>query len=89
MTGYPDYQVGYIRDRLTIAVLGGIWHDVRMDYDVEGNVVYMAKHETHNIATTNEDWEVWKYTYDTGKCTRIEGPLRGAWDDRATLAWGA
>lgn len=27
MAGYPDYQLGFIRDRETIAILGGIWHD--------------------------------------------------------------
>lgn len=86
--GYPDYQMGYIRDRQTIAILDGIWHDVRMEYNTSGLMEYRAVHEFHKAATTDPAWEVWKYTYDTsGRCTRIEGPLRGTWDTRASLGW--
>ena len=85
---YPDYQCGFIRDRLTIAVLGGIWHDVRMEYDVSDLLIYKGTHEKHDMPDTDTDWEIWKYTYDGTNVTRIEGPLRGAWHDRATLSWG-
>ena len=88
-TGTPEYKLGYIHDRQTIAILGGIWHDIRMEYDASDNLVYRGVHENHNAATTDEDWEVWKYTWSGVTCTRIEGPLRGAWDDRASLSWGA
>jgi YD repeat-containing protein len=85
----PEYVLGYLRDRLTIAVLDGIWHDVRIAYDSSGYLIYRGVHEMHNIATTNADWEIWKYTNDTsGRVTRIEGPLRGSWDGRASLLWG-
>ena len=89
MTGYPDYQLGYIRDRQTIAILGGIWHDVRMAYDEANLLIYKGVHETHDSAITNADWEVWKYTYSGTNCVRIEGPLRGTWDGRAALDLGA
>jgi hypothetical protein len=86
---YPDYVMGFIRDRLTIAVLDGIWHDVRMEYGATGLLTYRAVHEMHDVAITDPDWEVWKYTYDTsGRLTRLEGPLHGAWNDRASLVWG-
>ena len=84
----PEYVMGFIRDRNTIAILGGIWHDERKDYDVGGNLIYRGVHEMHNIAVTDENWEVWKYTYTGSNVVRIEGPLRGTWDGRATLAWG-
>ena len=85
----PEYVMGYLRDRLTIAVLDGIWHDVRIEYDSSGYLLYRGVHDMHNIAITNEDWEIWKYTNDTsGRVTRIEGPLRGSWDGRASLLWG-
>lgn len=90
MGGTPEYKLGYIHDRQTIAILGGIWHDVRIEYDVSNNPIYKGVHENHNFAGTDTDWEIWKYTCDvSGNCTRIEGPLKGAWDDRATLGWGA
>ena len=84
-----EYQLGSIRDRMTIAVLSGIWHDTRFDYDEGDNLLYKGVHELHDAAVTAVDWEVWKYTWDTGNCVRIEGPLRGTWDGRAALSWGA
>ena len=88
MSDLPDYKIGYIRDRQTIAILGGIWHDQRFEYDGSNNVIYSGVHEMHNVATSDIDWEIWKYTYSSSNCVRIEGPLRGAWDDRAILDWG-
>jgi hypothetical protein len=86
---YPDYVMGFIRDRLTIAVLDGIWHDVRMEYGATGLLTYRAVHEMHDVAITDPDWEVWKYTYSGSDIVRIEGPLHGSWDGRALLEWGS
>jgi hypothetical protein len=84
----PEYILGFIRDRLTIAVLGGIWHDQKFDYDISSNLIYRGLHEMHKIGDSNTEWEIWKYTYNVGNnVTRIEGPLRGSWTDRAALAW--
>lgn len=86
--GQPDYQLSYITDRLTIAILKGIWHDQRLYYDASNQLIYKCCHEIHKAATTDEGWEIWKYTWDaSGNCTRIEGPLKGTVDGRATLAW--
>lgn len=89
-SGSPDYQMGGIRDRQTIAILDGIWHDVRTSYDLTGAMlIYRGVHEVHDVSLTDETWEVWKYTYDgDGNVTRIEGPLRGSWEGRESLEWG-
>lgn len=88
----PNYQLGYIRDRQTIAILGGIFHDNRYDWDTDGNLIYLGSHEYHNPATSGLDdadyWDIWKLTWTSGNLTRMEGPLRGNWDSRTTLAWG-
>ena len=56
------------------------------EYDGSGNLVYMGQHYTHDAATTDENWRVYKYTYGADGITRIE-KLEGAWDDRSLLAW--
>ena len=89
MSQGPDYQLGFIRDRMTIAVMGGIWHDVREAYDVNNLLIYKGCHEFHDVAITDTNWEIWKYTYSGNNRVRTEGPLRGSWDGRAALAWGA
>jgi hypothetical protein len=86
-TGSPDYQLSYITDRMTIAVLKGIWHDVLLYYDGSNNLIYKCCNELHKADTAEETWEIWKYTWVGPNCTRIEGPLKGSVDDRATLAW--
>jgi YD repeat-containing protein len=83
----PEYILGYIRDRLTIAVLDGIWHDQQFEYS-GSNMIYRGVHEMHNIGDTDPDWEVWKYTWDaSNNLTRIEGPIHGKWSDRLTMDW--
>jgi hypothetical protein len=84
----PEYVMGFIRDRQTIAVLGGIWHDQKFDYAGGSNLIYRGVHEMHNISEDDTNWEVWKYTYDIGNnVTRIQGPLRGSWTNRASLGF--
>ena len=80
------YDLSGIQDRLTIAVLGGIWKDVRFDYGT-GDLDYRGCNITHKAATDEETWSIWKYTYSSGNLTRIEGPLSGSWDNRASLDW--
>lgn len=88
-TGYPDYKLSYIHDRKTIAILDGIWHDIRIAYDSSGNLLYRGVNEIHNASSTAATWEIWKYTYDSSnRVTRVEGPLSGSWDGRASLTWG-
>jgi hypothetical protein len=82
----PEYILGYIRDRSTIATLGGIWHDQKLEWS-SGNLIYYGVHEMHNMPDSDENFEIWKYTWTSGDLTRMEGPLRGSWTGRATLGW--
>jgi YD repeat-containing protein len=87
---YPDYTLCKIKDRKTIAHLDGIWHDVKVEYDENGLVVYRGVHEKKSPDVTDDDWCVWKYTYDTnGRQTRIQGPLHGkfGWEDKTSDAF--
>ena len=84
---YEDLSVGQIHDRGQIINLGGYWRDVRIKLD-SGNPTYKGVHHLHNAATSDSNWEIWKFTM-TATDIRIEGPLPGAWDDRAELSWGA
>jgi hypothetical protein len=86
MTELDIVEVGGIRDRGTIVDLGAYWHDIRFEF-VGKELIYRGTHYNHNTATSDDEWEIWKYTWDGGDPVRIEGPLRGAWDDRATLDW--
>lgn len=79
--------VGGISDRGTIVNLGAYWQDVRMEYS-SGDLIYRGVHYLHNIETSDEEWEIWKYTWGADGLSRIEGPISAAWDDRATLEWG-
>ena len=83
----PEYILGFIRDRNTIAILGGIWHDQKLAWDASSNLSYIGVHEMHNMPDSDENFEIWKYTWTSGNLARIEGPLRGSWTDRATLDW--
>ena len=61
--------------------------DHRLD-NTSGELDYEGLNVVHNEATTATTWLIWKYTWDGASCTRIEGPLIGSWDGRASLAWG-
>ena len=88
MSDYQDLKIGSIRDLKAIINLKAYWRDKRLEY-VTNNLIYMGVNYFHDADTSNTDWEIWKYTWDGTDLTRIEGPLPGAWDDRATLSWGA
>ena len=63
------------------------WGEVQpLDY-VAGNPTYIAKHPTHKTATSAPGWWIWKLTWVTGNCTRVQGPLMGIADGRAALSW--
>lgn len=62
------------------------WKDQRMDY-LAGKLVYKGLNTAHGISTSDDSWYIQKYTWSAGTMTRIEGPLVGSWDDRATLGW--
>ena len=63
------------------------WKDQRFDH-TSGDLDYKGYNARHKAATTLDNWYIWKYTWVSGNCVRIEGPLIGVWDNRATMAWG-
>lgn len=67
---------------------GTYWKDQRYDY-TSGNLDYKGQNTTHKEATNAETWYIQKYTWMGDNVVRIEGPLVGAWDDRASLAWAS
>lgn len=63
------------------------WKVQRFEYS-GGTLLYKGVHETLGAATSDPDWRIWKYTWDVNDDpTLIEGPIRGAWEDRASLGW--
>jgi len=50
-------------------------------------VDFMGYHSSPTALTTEPDWLIFKYTWDGNECVRIQGPLVGAWDNRAVLGW--
>lgn len=81
-----ELDYGGIKDRETIAVLGAYFRHRKLEYS-SGNLVYYGVNFVHKVSTASEDWEIIKYVYSDGNLTDIEGPLKGAWDDRASLDW--
>ena len=80
------YDLSGIQDRLTIAVLGGIWKDKKCE--TNGNVEFRGMHTIHNTSSSDENWSIWKITRDeNGNKLREEGPLTGSWDNRKSLGW--
>ena len=64
------------------------WKDVRFEFS-SGSLLYKGLHTTHEAATDDANWHIFKYTWDgDGNPERIEGPLVGTWDGRPGLAWG-
>lgn len=71
-------------------VLATATDETKFDYDgrTDSNPVYVGKH-TQGASTADADWIIQKFTYDSSdRVTRIE-TLQGAWDNRASLSWGA
>ena len=63
------------------------WHDTRYDF-TGNNPIYIGKHTTHDVATSDTGWFIWKFSWSGNNPTRKEGPLVGSWDGRAGLGWG-
>ena len=66
---------------------GNYWNDQRFEFSGD-DLIYKGLNTTHKALTSDTDWYILKYTWDgSGNPTRIEGPLVGSWDNRASLAW--
>jgi hypothetical protein len=80
-----DYQMGGIRDRLTIAVLDGIWNERRYAYSGD-DMEYIGLNSVVGASTALENWIVIKFTYSSDRIVRRQ-ILEGSWDNRASLGW--
>jgi hypothetical protein len=60
--------------------------DQRLDF-TSGDLDYLGKHATNGASQSDSAWLIWKFTWASGNCTRIQGPLTGAWTNRASLSW--
>ena len=74
-----------IGDKRVQASLGVLPKDIRAERDGNGNLIYFGINIYHNADTSEEDWEIKKFTWDSEGITRIQGPTKGSWDNRASL----
>lgn len=87
ITEDPAFQIAGDKTTKVIYVdTSSYWKDQRFDYTT-GNLDYRGCNITHKAGTDAETWYIWKYTWSGGNLLHIEGPLIGAWDNRATLNW--
>lgn len=61
--------------------------DKRYDW-TSGDLDYLGISIVEKASTSaGQLWWVKKFTWVAGKVTRVQGPLAGNWDNRATLGW--
>ena len=75
-----------ILDRDARINLNVYWGTRLFEYD-GSDIVYICCHEDVDALTSDVYWYIWKITYSGSNVTAMEGPLKGAHDDRATLGW--
>jgi hypothetical protein len=83
---YENLQVGQLRDLKHIIGIDAFWRDVRFEYS-DDKPIFVGRHFLHNMPDDNDQWEVWKYTWNGEVLERKEGPLPGKWSDRNKLQW--
>lgn len=53
-----------------------------------GNLIYRGGNTLVNASESDASWYIFKYTWDSsGNLTNVKGPIKGAWSNRAGLAW--
>jgi hypothetical protein len=77
---------GGILQRDALIGVGAYWRQKKFDY-TGSDLIYLGCNATSGEGTDVGTWVVWKFSYTGTDVTTIEGPLTGAWDDRATLDW--
>jgi len=69
---------------------GQYWKDHRIERDGNNLPLYIGVHTTHKASVDDADdpgWWIVKFTRTGYLLDRVEGPLQGAWSNRASLAW--
>jgi hypothetical protein len=64
------------------------WKRILTDHDDYGNKVYEGRHLKQSADMNDTDWYIWKYSMDGESRVGEQGPLIGAWTERAALDWG-
>lgn len=62
------------------------WKDKRFEWSGD-DLIYMGTNRTSKASTSEKNWYIWKLTWSGADLIRLQGPLEGSWDDRATLGW--
>ena len=83
---FPEQHIPGIGTLAHELTAGTYWRDVRMEYS-DGNIAYKGTHRQNNAGTDETTWVITKYTWSGSDIVRIQGPLLGSWDNRASLGW--
>jgi len=86
MVYYPEQNIPGISTLTHELRANTYWRDVRLEY-TNNQVIYKGSHRKNTAATSDAAWTIVKYTWSGSDLIRIQGPILGAWDDRATLGW--
>ena len=62
------------------------WKDKRFDYS-GADLIYMGVNRDQNASSGDPNWHIWKLTWSGTSLGRIQGPIIGSWDNRASLGW--
>jgi hypothetical protein len=66
---------------------GSYWRKLLIEYDVDGDITYLAQHVDPTISDTDTSHMVKKFTMDVFKnITKIQ-TLPGSWTNRISLGW--
>ena len=79
-------SAGGVLQRDALVGLHAYWKCKRFAYS-GSDLIYMGFHAKAGIGTDDDMWAISKLTYSGNDLIRVEGPLTGAWDDRASLDW--
>jgi len=71
----------------TIAVAVGAPKAITLiEYDADGNIIYVGQHENLDAPTSDPNWQITKFEYDAqGNLVAVK-KRTGSWDDRA-VGW--
>ena len=83
----PLEPAGGVLDREAQIGLGMFMKKTRVEWDASDLPIYVGSVERHGAGDEESSWAIKKITWSSGLPILIEGPLTGAWDDRATLNW--
>ena len=75
-----------ILSRDALIGLNAYWR-LRLFFYSGNNVEYICCHADYEAQTSDNNWAIWKITYDGNDISSVEGPLTGICDNREDLDW--